>query len=213
MNREDHWTGPVICWIDMLVALMVIFMAQAQIEDPKKAEAKGDIVSPGAIGVQVFWDDDKNYDVDTWIQSPDEDAPIYYASKNGPSFDLLRDDRGITADDTSGRNFENAYSRGVIAGEYTVNVLMFSTKFSGRLPVHVIIQWRDGNGSTSDIADRTVVLDHPKQEITVARFRMDASGKLVKDSVNWLYKPLATGTSKDTGGSGAPTPDRPSEGH
>ena len=50
--------------------------------------------------------------------------PVGYSNKGGVIFNLLRDDLGKRADAT-GMNYEVSYSRGIPAGEYTVNVHLY----------------------------------------------------------------------------------------
>lgn len=82
-----------------------------------------------------------------------------YSNKDGRVFNLLRDDLGHVSDPL-GINYENAFSRGAPAGEYTVNVHLYGNR-AGVYPVPVTIavsvRGADG-GATRAIATREVRL-------------------------------------------------------
>jgi hypothetical protein len=106
-------------------------------------------------------------------------------------FNLLRDDLGHT-NDPSDVNLETAYTRGIPAGEYTVNVHFYRQK-SVNAPVTVNVVARvkaDSNGSIRNLVSRAVTLDHQGRELTAFRFRLTPQGKLVEDSITTLQRPL-----------------------
>ncbi len=73
--------------------------------------------------VEIHWPNDLPVDVDLWVQAP-RDVPVGFWNQGSRFFNLLRDDLGLEGDAT-GRNYEVSYSRGIPAGEYTVNVHMY----------------------------------------------------------------------------------------
>ena len=95
--------------------------------NPKAEAAKiKDTSAPGNVLVEINWPPELDSDVDLWVQAPG-DVPVGYSNKGGAVFNLLRDDLGRQVD-LSGINYENAYSRGIVPGEYTVNVHLYRNR-------------------------------------------------------------------------------------
>jgi hypothetical protein len=129
-------------------------------------------------------------DVDLWVEAPG-DVPVGYSNKGGVIFNLLRDDLGGQSDVTD-INYEVSYSRGVPAGEYTVNAHLYRD-ISGRLPIPISVSV--SVKPTPQIAAKRILttkleLQHQGQEITAFRFSLDEDGNLVPGSVYDLPKPL-----------------------
>jgi hypothetical protein len=121
-------------------------------------------------------------DVDLWVSGPGMTKAVGYSNKSSQIWNLLRDDLG-NANDPTPVNFENAFSRGLPAGEYAINVHCFSC--GDEVPVHVEVRIASG----ALITEETVTL-RPKQEKTVVRFMLDANGHIVPGSMNQVFKPL-----------------------
>lgn len=162
------------------VALVVIMVPW--LNPPTDGE---DVVKPaGTLIVEARWPDDLDVDVDLWIQSPG-DRPVGFSRSHGAAFDLLRDDLGFERDQ-AGWNYEFAFCRGAPAGEYVVNVHLFSNKVSApSVPVLVVVSLIAGSRPV-EIARRDVALLYAGQEVTVARFRLDGQAAVVPGSVHDL---------------------------
>jgi len=149
-------------------------------------------VPPGNVIVEIRWPDDIDADVDLWVQAPG-DRPVGYSNKGGRVFNLLRDDLG-NRNDATGLNYENSYSRGVLAGEYTVNMHLYGD--SDRVfpvPVTVVTSVnRPKEEHTQQLLASKVLLNHEGEETTVYRFKLTAAGELVGGSVTNLFKELRT---------------------
>ncbi len=117
-----------------------------------------------------------------------------YSNKAGRLFNLLRDDFGRFLDITK-INYEVAYSRGVIAGEYIVNVHLY--RHSPRLiPVPITIVASVKKYQTDRlrrIATTKLEMTYAGEEKTAFRFSMSKDGRLVTGSINSLFKPLRSG--------------------
>ncbi len=104
---------------DLLFTMMVAYMAMAAMALIVTSKiAKVESVSPGNILIELFWDKNKNADVDLWVKAPGE-KPVGYSNKSSVVFNLLRDDLGISSDPES-RNQELVVGRGLHQGEYIV---------------------------------------------------------------------------------------------
>jgi hypothetical protein len=138
----------------------------------------------------VRWPDELDADVDLWVEGPG-DVPVGYSNKGGKLFNLLRDDLGRRSDATE-LNYEVSYSRGIVAGEYTVNVHLYRN-LSRQLPIPATIVAsvkRSSMESARQLVSTKVALGREGQELTVFRFRLDADGNLQPGSVHSLFKPL-----------------------
>jgi hypothetical protein len=147
---------------------------------------------PGNIIVEIRWPDELDTDVDLWVEAPG-DVPVGYSNQGGVIFNLLRDDRGHR-DDVSKVNYEIAYTRGMPAGEYVVNLHLYRN-MSERLPIPVtIVASVKPNPKVSAIrlVKSDVKLEYLNQEMTVFRFRLNEHGRLVPGSVHTLPKKLRT---------------------
>ncbi len=158
--------------------------------NPPGAKTVEGLEPPGNVIIEARWPDQLDADVDLWVQGPG-DVPVGYSNKGGKLFNLLRDDLG-TRDDASGINYEVSYSRGIVAGEYTVNVHLYRNE-SNVLPVPVKLVAsvkRTAQELARQILVSDVALQKEGQELTVFRFRLDAAGALVAGSVSTLQRPL-----------------------
>lgn len=159
--------------------------------NPAKAKPRPEgLEPPGNVVVELRWPDEIDADVDLWVQGPG-DVPVGYSNKGGRLFNLLRDDLGHRGD-VSGLNYEVAYSRGVVAGEYVVNVHLYRNP-SQLLPVPVTVVASVKPSvaeSARQLLARTVELGREGEERTVFRFRLDQAGALVGGSVHDLEVPL-----------------------
>jgi hypothetical protein len=175
------------------VALVIIMLPHIQ---PPGAKTTGEITAPGNVIVEVRWPDEVDADVDLWVQAPG-DLPVGYSNKGGAVFNLLRDDLGKRSDVT-GLNYETSYSRGILPGEYTVNLHLYRNP-SKTYPVPVTVVTsvkRDANRNSKQLLASEVLLVREGEEVTVYRFRLTDAGDLVAGSVHSLQKDLRAQRSK-----------------
>jgi hypothetical protein len=158
--------------------------------NPKGASEAEGAVPPGNVIIETYWPDTSTADVDQWVQGPG-DVPVGYSNKGGGLFNLLRDDLGHVMD-VSGRNYETSFSRGVLPGEYTVNLHAYRGTYPLTAKVVVSVRPTDTN-VVRQIIVTDATLQHSGQEITVARWKLDDAGALVAGSLHHLPKPLRSG--------------------
>ena len=149
---------------------------------------------PGNLIVAITWPEGDT-DIDVWLTGPGELNPVGYSNKGGVLFNLLRDDLGDMPDATP-LNYENAYSRGVVPGEYIVNVHCYRCPVVPQL-VHVEVSLNDGKSrkGTRPVASTRLKLTANGQEKTAFRFRIDAAGKVEPNSLNAVFRPLRAAKS------------------
>lgn len=191
MDDNQDTTG--ITWRDMLaIAVIMLLVMVIWMMPHLNPKARDDGAEPpGNLIVHVSWPRGDT-DVDVWLTGPGERRPVGYSNLSGTLWNLLRDDRGDEEDNTR-LNYENAYTRGIVAGEYVVNVHCYDCK---KLPVPVVVEvsikvpGANGKGGIRRLITTTVTLHTAKQEVTAVRFRLTKDGRVVKGSVNRVYKPL-----------------------
>lgn len=151
--------------------------------------SQSDAVPPGNVVVAITWPEGDT-DVDLWVTGPGELNPVGYSNKGGVLFNLLRDDLGSMPDATP-LNYENAYSRGLLEGEYIVNVHCYRCPVvPQRIDVEVSANDGGSDKGSRIIATTTLELTANGQEKTALRFELDVAGKLVPDSLNSIFRPL-----------------------
>ena len=147
-------------------------------------EAKqGNITSKAEMLATVSWPDNHPDDIDTYVEDPQGNIVWYHVMEAG-LMSLDRDDRGdykntITVNGKTIRNpirQEIVTIRGIVPGEYTVNVSHFQATTGQRVPATVKVQKL--NPATQVIFDNTVFVDHTGDEKTAVRFTLDAAGKV-----------------------------------
>lgn len=146
--------------------------------------------SPGNVVVELRWPDEIDADIDLWVEAPG-DAPVGYSNKAGGIFNLLRDDLGELSDLTK-LNYEFSYSRGVPAGDYTINTHLYRNRAKVYpVPVTVVVSVRNSEDtSTRQILSAQVEMQRDGQETTALRFKLDEKGNLVTGSVHDLPRAL-----------------------
>jgi hypothetical protein len=169
------------------VAMVILLLPHL---NPPGETAEETTQPPGNVIVEVRWPDELDCDVDLWVEAPG-DIPVGYSNKGGTIFNLLRDDLGKRADAT-GLNYEVSYSRGIPAGEYTVNIHLYRNA-SNVFPIPVTVVTsvkRSPKESARQVLASKVELGREGEELTVYRFRLSEDGSLVSGSVHSLQRNL-----------------------
>lgn len=137
--------------------------------------------------ISMDWPDDHPDDMDVFVQDPLGNV-VWYRRRDAGFMTLERDDRGGANDFllvhgrkvlTSTRE-ELVSIRGIVAGEYTVNVYHF-TAVTGR-PVPVTVTVQKLNPTVTIVAKETVDVDRAGMEKTAVRFTIDRDGAVTGTS-------------------------------
>lgn len=134
--------------------------------------------------ITLDWPDNHPDDLDLFVQDPIGNI-AWYRHREAGFLTLDRDDRGGANDFilVNGMKIpspireEIVTVRGIVAGEYTVNVSHFQA-VSGQ-PVEATVKVQKLNPTAQVIFDDKVTLDHSGDEKTALRFRLNAEGKVV----------------------------------
>ncbi len=139
-------------------------------------EDKGKVDSKAEFIITVDWPDNHPDDIDTFVQDPQ--GQIVWFRRREADFMLLdRDDRG-GINDFVVVNGELITIRGIIAGEYTVNIYHFAAVTGQPVPVTVMVQ--KINPKVTIVAKETINLLQGGDEKTAVRFTLDAKGEVTE---------------------------------
>jgi hypothetical protein len=147
-------------------------------------EAKqGKIDTKAEFIITMSWPDSHPDDVDLYAEDPLGNIVWYHVREAG--FMVLdRDDRGGLNNTimVNGRKVaspirqETVSIRGIVAGEYTVNVNHYLATTGGPVPVSVKVE--KVNPSVEVVYYDTLNLDHAGHEVTATRFRVAENGSI-----------------------------------
>ena len=163
-----------------VISLMFFIVLLAVSPDSKD----GKIDSKAEFIITMDWPDNHPDDLDLFVQDPVGNI-VWYRHREAGFLTLDRDDRGGGNDFivVNGRKIpspireEIVTVRGIVAGEYTVNVSHFQATTAQ--PVEATVKVQKLNPTAQVIFDDKVILDHTGQEVTAVRFSIDAEGKVV----------------------------------
>lgn len=178
-----------------LAGFMTIVILVLAHLNPRAVAAKiQETAPPGNVMVEANWPQELDSDVDLWVQAPG-DNPVGYSNKGGAVFNLLRDDLGHMLD-VSGLNYETSFSRGIVGGEYTVNLHLYRNRAATvTIPVTIVVSVKAGaDRPARQILVSKLALSREGEERTVFRFRLSETGTLVPGSVTSLQRPLRSGS-------------------
>jgi hypothetical protein len=142
----------------------------------------GKVDSKAEFLITMDWPDNHPDDIDLYVQDPLGNV-AWYRHRDAGFLTLDRDDRGGENDFivVNGKKIpspireEIVTVRGIVAGEYTVNISHFRAHVPGQ-PVPVNVKVQKLNPTAQVIFDDKVIVDHANDEKTAVRFWVDASG-------------------------------------
>jgi hypothetical protein len=160
--------------------LFIAFLAIAKKED-------GKIDSKAEFFISMTWPDNHPDDFDLFVQDPVGNV-VWYRRRDIGFMSLERDNRGGANDfmTIGGEKVRSAARqelvslRGIVAGEYTVNVYHFSAQTD--LPVPVTVTIEKLNPRVSVVAKRTLEIAGSSVEKTAARFTLNEKGEVASTS-------------------------------
>jgi hypothetical protein len=177
---------------NMLIAFVFCFIVALLAMNPKALKA-GDIPSKAEYIVNVSWPDNSPDDIDTWVQDPAGNL-VWFRQREAGLMYLDRDDRGDANDAivVDGRRIASPFRqevvtlRGIVPGEFTVNVQYYQSR-DGQ-PVEVTVSIVKVNPRAEVVFHGQVRLARQGDEATAARFTLRPDGSVV--NVNTLPKSL-----------------------
>ena len=176
-----------------LLGFTFLFLIAIMFMNP---EAKTGIIDPKAeYIITITWEDDSPDDIDTWIEDPDGRI-IWFRNSEAGLIHLDRDDRGQLNDtiNINGEEVKNPLNqevvtiRGVVRGEYVVNLHYYASE-TGK-PVDVNVRLVKVNPVLQVVYYGVVKMEEAGTEKTAFRFNIGRDGKISK--VNFIPKQLVS---------------------
>ena len=189
-HEEPFDPFSVMLFKALQVVAFLFFIALLAIA-PEAKEGKVD--SKAEFIITMDWPDNHPDDLDMFVQDPAGNI-AWYRHREAGFMVLERDDRGGANDFilVNGKKIaspireEIVTIRGIVPGEYTVNVSHFQATTA--LPVPATVKVQKLNPTTQVVFDNIIIVDHTGDEKTAVRFVLDEGGKVV--DVNYRPKSL-----------------------
>lgn len=177
-NTSDPFTDLLF---NALLGFTFLFLIAIMFMNPV---AKKGIIDPKAeYIITIAWPDNSPDDVDTWVEDPNGNL-IWFRNREAGLVHLDRDDRGQVNDtiNVNGEEIQNPLNqevvtiRGVVPGEYIVNVHYYATET--QLPLPVTVKVSKVNPALEIVYYGDTLLEKKGDEKTAVRFVIDKSGKV-----------------------------------
>jgi hypothetical protein len=181
-DREEPFEPFTVMLFKGLQVVAFLFFIALLAMNPEARSGKID--SKAEFIITMSWPDNHPDDIDLYAEDPVGNIVWYHVREAG--FMVLdRDDRGGLNNSlvVNGKKIsspirqETVSIRGILAGEYTVNVNHYLATTGEPVPVAVKVE--KVNPAVEVVHYDTVWLDHAGQEKTAVRFRLADSGGVV----------------------------------
>ncbi|MFK7893747.1 MAG: hypothetical protein AB8B63_23220 [Granulosicoccus sp.] len=167
---------------NVLLGFILLFFLAILFINP--AEDTGKIDIDAQYIITVSWPDNNPDDIDTWIQDPSGNT-VWFRNRSSNLVHLDRDDRGMLNDslEIDGEKIDNplnqeiAAIRGVLPGEYIVNVHYYDTE--SREPVPVSVKVSKVNPVYTVAYYGVTTLERKGVEKTAVRFTLAGDGSVI----------------------------------
>jgi hypothetical protein len=183
MPREEAFDPFSVVLFKALQILAFLFFIALLIVAPEADEGKVD--SKAEFIITIDWPDNHPDDVDTFVQDPVGNI-VWFRRREADFMLLDRDNRGglnafvmVNGEKMLTETRQELVSiRGIIPGEYTVNVYHFAALTGQAVPVTVLVQKL--NPKVTIVAKETIDLRGGGEERTAVRFTLDAKGEVTE---------------------------------
>jgi hypothetical protein len=196
MRKRGEFPG--IATVDVCINLVLVFAVLLKLSllaiNVESAESMQKRLKSNALFlIKVVWPGESDDDVDTYVSDPLSHLVFFRRLQDG-LMNLDRDDTGssnnlITLPD--GRVVKSAYNeeqveiRGIIEGEYIVNVHMY--RKATLTPTKIIVTlYKVAEGEDVQIHERVLTMAMQQQEETAFRFTLTKNGEVA--DINELPK-------------------------
>lgn len=201
MSRRPQLFGKTL-FVDLMMSTLVVVTAlliasnAVEKEKQNKLQDESSIRTDGFYAVIMEWPDASQDDIDLYVRDP-AGKIAFFSSRDVGLMHLEHDDQGAMSDQIQSegglvkieRNEERVILRGVIPGEYVVNVHMYNKR--DPKPTPVTIHLYRLKGEDEEVAKRDLTLPNKGDELTAFRFTVQDSGSV--GDINELQQPLTGG--------------------
>ena len=180
--RDENFDPLGVMLFKALQVIAFLFFLALLAVSPDSKEGKID--SKAEFMITMDWPDNHPDDLDLFVQDPAGNI-AWYRHREAGFLTLDRDDRGGANDFiiVNGKKIPSPFReeivtvRGILAGEYTVNISHF--RATTREPVDAHVRVQKLNPTAQLIFDDKLTLNRTGDEKTAVRFRIDAEGKVI----------------------------------
>jgi hypothetical protein len=180
--RDENFDPLGVMLFKALQLIAFLFFLALLAVSPDSKDGKID--SKAEFMITMDWPDNHPDDLDLFVQDPAGNI-AWYRHREAGFLTLDRDDRGGANDFiiVNGKKIpspireEIVTVRGILAGEYTVNISHFRATTREAVVANVKVQKL--NPTAQVVFDNKLTLDHAGDEKTAVRFRIDAEGKVI----------------------------------
>ncbi|HEY3641420.1 MAG TPA: hypothetical protein VGL31_10010 [Xanthobacteraceae bacterium] len=179
--RERPFDPFSVMLFKALQVVAFLFFLALLVMNPEAKQGKID--TKAEFIVTMTWPDNHPDDIDLYVEDPLGNI-VWYHTREAGFMVLDRDDRGGINNSimVNGKRImspireETVSIRGIVAGEYTVNVQYYLAVQKAPVPVSVKVE--KINPMVEVIHYDTITLDHAGQEKTALRFRVAEDGSV-----------------------------------
>ena len=199
--RPGYYTDPFTDLLfNALLGFTFLFLIAVMFINP--IAKLGNVSLKAEYIITVSWPEDVADDIDVWVQEPHGEL-LSYLNKSAGLLHLDRDDQGSISDVVviDGKevvypiNQEIVTIRGIVAGEYIINLYCYEHR-SGK-PVDVKVRIEKVNPSLRLVYFDQLQLQKKDEEKTVLRFNLTGDGEFTSVNhnpkmltpYNWRYEP------------------------
>ena len=183
--REKPFDPFSVMLFKALQVVAFLFFLALLVMNPEAKQGKID--TKAEFIITMGWPDSHPDDIDLYVEDPIGNI-VWYHTREAGFMVLDRDDRGGANNSltVAGRRIlspireETVSIRGIVAGEYTVNVQYYLA--TQNVPVPVSVKVEKINPTVEVIHYDTMMLDHAGQEKTAVRFRVAQDGSVTDTS-------------------------------
>ena len=180
--REENFDPFAVMLFKGLQVVAFLFFIALLVMNPEAKDGKVD--TKAEFIISMVWPDNHPDDIDLYVEDPVGNIVWYHERESGFMV-LERDDRGGANDfiTVNGKKIlnpireETVSIRGIVEGEYTVNVNHYLATTNKPVPVSVKVE--KVNPQLEIIHYETFNLDRAGQEKTAVRFKIDKDGRIV----------------------------------
>lgn len=185
-HKNRHAADPFVDLLfNALLGFTFLFLVAVMFMNPEARKGRVDLKAEYIIS--VTWPDHLEDDIDLWVQDPLGET-VSYLRTDAAWLHLDRDDRGEVNDTilvdgkevTYPINQEVVTIRGIIPGEYIVNLYYYTAK--SQQPFEALVKVERVNPTLQTVYVEKIPMLQQDQETTVVRFQLNDKGELQNPS-------------------------------
>lgn len=205
-KKFDFRTAYIDLLLNVLTAIIFLFMLSTLLIQVKVKKENEGVKRDAQYVINATWDTKLDCDVDLWVRDPNGNV-VNFQKKDSGLMHIERDDLGffndiITEmtqslfDKNANKNLNNQETwvlRGITAGEYTVNLHLYSCRIEGKalglgepFPVKVDVELIRLNPRYLLTHKEIITIEKIWQQVTVMNFTLNADGDVINTNKNFV---------------------------